>query len=121
VTVISIVAFLTTLVASVVGVEGAPGRRTVVAGAARHPCGYFHSDPGAAYYPARHSSLEIPGTHVLPIEAKHSIFSIPGVFELHEGEPRRVPGDPHGSQRSIVAESSLQLSFAGACAQVSHV
>ncbi|KFO54701.1 hypothetical protein N302_08590, partial [Corvus brachyrhynchos] len=105
VTVIGIVAFLTTLVASVVGVERAPGRGPVVAGAARHPCGYFHSDSGAAYYPARHSS----------------IFSIPGVFELHEGEPRRVPGDPHGSQRSIVAEGSLQLAFAGARAQIPHV
>lgn len=61
------------------------------------------------------------GTHVLPIEAKHSIFSIPRVFKLHKGEPRRVPGDPHGSQRPIVAEGSLQLAFARARAQVPHV
>ncbi|KAL2305763.1 hypothetical protein Nmel_003652, partial [Mimus melanotis] len=121
VTVISIVAFLTTLVASVVGVEGAPGRRTVVAGAARHPCGYFHSDPGAADHPGTSPPRQTRNGHVLSVKSTDSIFSISGVFELHEGEPRRVPGDPHGSQRSIVAESSLQLSFAGARAQVPHV
>ncbi|KFO54704.1 hypothetical protein N302_08593, partial [Corvus brachyrhynchos] len=121
VTVIGIVAFLTTLVASVVGVERAPGRGPVVAGAARHPCGYFHSDSGAADHPAAIASVNAPNGHVLAVKSTDSIFSIPGVFELHEGEPRRVPGDPHGSQRSIVAEGSLQLAFAGARAQIPHV
>ncbi|KFP70116.1 hypothetical protein N310_00202, partial [Acanthisitta chloris] len=109
VTVIGIVAFLTTLIAPVVGVEGAPGRRPVVTGATRHPSGHFHSDPGATCM------------HILPVEAKHSILRIPGVLKLHEGKPRRVPGDPHGSQRAVVAEGSLQFAFAGARAQVAHV
>ncbi|KFV61725.1 hypothetical protein N307_07878, partial [Dryobates pubescens] len=106
VAVVSVVTFLTALVAPVVGVEGAPRRRPVVTGAARHPRRHFHPHPGAAYYPARR------GTRIL---------GIPRVFELHEGEPRRVPGDPHGSQRPVVAEGSLQLAFAGARAQVAHV
>ncbi|KFQ32323.1 hypothetical protein N332_02815, partial [Mesitornis unicolor] len=98
VTIISIVAFFTTLIASVVRVKGASCRRPVITGATRHPC-----------------------THVLPIEAEHSIFSIPRVFKLHEGKPRRVPRDPHGSQGPVVAEGSLQLAFARARAQVPHV
>ncbi|KFU83705.1 hypothetical protein M959_08203, partial [Chaetura pelagica] len=105
VTIISVVAFLATLIASVVGVKGAPCRRPVVAGATGHPCRHFHSHPGATYYPARNSI----------------IFSIPRVFKLDEGEPRRVPRDPHGSQGPVVAEGSLQLAFAGARAQVPHV
>ncbi|KFW97222.1 hypothetical protein N336_02436, partial [Phalacrocorax carbo] len=103
-TIISMVAFLTTLIASVVRVKGAPCRRPVVTGATRHPCGHFHSNPRAAYYPAR-----------------HSIFSIPRVFKLHEGKPRWVSRDPHGSQGPVVAEGSLQLAFARARAQVPHV
>ncbi|KFW75579.1 hypothetical protein N305_14168, partial [Manacus vitellinus] len=106
VTVIGIVAFLTTLVASVVGVKGAPGRGPVVTGAPRHSRGHFHSHPRATYHPAK---------------STHGIFSVPWVLELHKGEPRRVPGDPHGSQRAVVAEGSLQLAFARARAQVAHV
>ncbi|KFQ00288.1 hypothetical protein N330_00192, partial [Leptosomus discolor] len=106
VTIISIVAFLTTLVASIIRVKGAPCRRPVITGATRHP---------------RRLVKEGLGTHVLPIKAKHSIFSIPWVFELHEGKPRRVPRDPHGSQRPVVAEGSLQLALARARAQVPHV
>ncbi|KFV08061.1 hypothetical protein N340_02106, partial [Tauraco erythrolophus] len=102
VAIISIVAFLTTLIAAVIRVKGAPCRRPVITGATRHPCGPFHSNPGATYYPAT-------SIHILPIEAEHSILSISRVFELHEGEPRRVPGDPHGSQGPVVAEGSLQL------------
>ncbi|KFQ42241.1 hypothetical protein N333_04469, partial [Nestor notabilis] len=98
VTIISIVAFLTTLIASVVWVKGAPGRRPVVTGATRHP-----------------------SINILSIKAKHSIFSIPRVFKLHEGKPRRVPRDPHGSQGPVVAEGSLQLALARARAQVPHV
>ncbi|KAF1414761.1 hypothetical protein FQV23_0013154, partial [Spheniscus humboldti] len=106
VTIISIVAFLTTLIASVIRVKGAPCRRPVVTGATRHPS---------------RAVKEVLGMHVLPIEAKHSIFSIPRVFELHKGKPRRVPRDPHGSQGPVVAEGSLQLAFARARAQVPHV
>ncbi|KFQ92064.1 hypothetical protein Y956_01978, partial [Nipponia nippon] len=105
VTIISIVAFLTTLIASVVRVKGAPRRRSVITGATRHPCRHFHSNPGATYYPARHCI----------------VFSIPRVLKLHEGEPRRVPRDPDGSQGPVVAEGSLQLAFARARAQVPHV
>ncbi|KFV92821.1 hypothetical protein N326_00131, partial [Eurypyga helias] len=105
VTIISIVAFLTALVASVIGVKGAPCRRPVVPGATRHPCRHFHSNPGATYHPA----------------TSPPILGIPRVLELHEGEARRVPGDPHGSQGAVVAEGSLQLALARARAQVPHV
>ncbi|KFQ98516.1 hypothetical protein N306_11568, partial [Opisthocomus hoazin] len=105
VTIISIVAFLTTLIASVIRVKGAPCRRPVVTGATRHPCGHLHSNPAATYHPA----------------TSPRILSVPRVFELHEGKPRRVPRDPHGSQGPVVAEGSLQLAFARARAQVPHV
>ncbi|KFQ98513.1 hypothetical protein N306_11565, partial [Opisthocomus hoazin] len=120
VTIISIVAFLTTLIASVIRVKGAPCRRPVVTGATRHPCGHLHSNPGAAYYPARHINHRdtfLPRARY----TQNSILSVPRVFELHEGKPRRVPRDPHGSQGPVVAEGSLQLAFARARAQVPHV
>ncbi|KGL77563.1 hypothetical protein N309_01786, partial [Tinamus guttatus] len=97
--IISIVAFLATLIASVIGVKRAPCRRPVITGATGHPW--------------RGLSM-----HILSIESKHCILGIPRVLELHEGEPRRVPRDPHGAQRPVVAEGSLQLALAGARAQV---
>lgn len=60
-------------------------------------------------------------SHSLPIKATDGVLGVSRILKLHKGESWRVPGDPNGSQRPVIAESPLEFSFPCTSAQVPHV
>ena len=55
------------------------------------------------------------------VQAAHRVLGVPGVLELDEGEPWRVPGHPHVAERAVLGEGVLQLVLGRVVAKVADV
>jgi len=85
----------------------APGWRRPPAARALLTVGQLHAHTAATERP----SIEFP----------HCVCRIPGIFKLHEGKARGVPGHPDAAQGSVVAEGPLQLRLVAIVPQVPHI
>ena len=62
-------------------------------------------------YPAKPGAVQTPDR----------IFGVPIVLEFDEGEPGRIPGDPHVPQRTILGAGVLYVVLARVVAEVTDV